>query len=311
MLKFSRLSKYAWFVLAVNIAVILWGAFVRATGSGAGCGSHWPLCNGVVIPRAQQIETVIEFTHRATSGIAFILLLILVIWIFKSFPRGHRVRFSSGGAMVLMITEALVGAGLVLFEWVANDASLGRAISIVVHLINTFLLLAFLTITAWWATGGRNIVLGVRDSSFWMILIGLLGTIFLGASGALAALGDTLFPVDNLAEGLRQDFSSTAHFLIRLRILHPTLAVIVGFYLIVITGIITSRKDDDWVQRFGKFLIIAVILQFGAGLLNVFLLAPVWMQLVHLLLADTIWIACILFLANVFADNDLLSVSSQ
>lgn len=311
MLKFSGLSKYAWFVLAVNIAVILWGAFVRASGSGAGCGSHWPLCNGVVIPRAHQIETVIEFTHRATSGIAFILLLILVIWIFKIYPRGHRLRFSSGIAMVFMITEALVGAGLVLFEWVASDASLGRAISIVIHLINTFLLLAFLTITAWWATGGRNIILGVRDSSFWMILIGLLGTIFLGASGALAALGDTLFPVVNLAEGLRQDFSSTAHFLIRLRILHPTLAVIVGFYLIVITGIITSRKDDDWVQRFGKFLIIAVILQFGAGLLNVFLLAPVWMQLVHLLLADTIWIVCILFLANVFADNDLLSVSIQ
>ena len=311
MLKFSRLSKYAWFVLAVNIAVILWGAFVRATGSGAGCGSHWPLCNGVVIPRAQQIETVIEFTHRATSGIAFILLLILVIWIFKIFPRGHRLRFSSGIAMVFMITEALVGAGLVLFEWVASDASLGRAISIVIHLINTFLLLAFLTITAWWAKGGRNIILGVRDSSFWIILIGLLGTIFLGASGALAALGDTLFPVVNLAEGLRQDFSSTAHFLIRIRILHPTLAVIVGFYLIVITGIITSRKDDDWVQRFGKFLIIAVILQFGAGLLNVFLLAPIWMQLVHLLLADTIWIVCILFLANVFADNDLLSVSIQ
>lgn len=311
MLKFSGLSKYAWFVLAVNIAVILWGAFVRATGSGAGCGSHWPLCNGVVIPRAHQIETVIEFTHRATSGIAFILLLILVTWIFKIYPRGHRLRFSSGIAMVFMITEALVGAGLVLFEWVASDASLGRAISIVIHLINTFLLLAFLTITAWWATGGRNIILGVRDSSFWMILIGLLGTIFLGASGALAALGDTLFPVVNLAEGLRQDFSSTAHFLIRLRILHPTLAVIVGFYLIVITGIITSRKDDDWVQRFGKFLIIAVILQFGAGLLNVFLLAPVWMQLVHLLLADTIWIVCILFLANVFADNDLLSVSIQ
>ena len=311
MLKFSGLSKYAWFVLAVNIAVILWGAFVRATGSGAGCGSHWPLCNGVVIPRAHQIETVIEFTHRATSGIAFILLLILVTWIFKIYPRGHRLRFSSGIAMVFMITEALVGAGLVLFEWVASDASLGRAISIVIHLINTFLLLAFLTITAWWATGGRNIILGVRDSSFWIILIGLLGTIFLGASGALAALGDTLFPVVNLAEGLRQDFSSTAHFLIRLRILHPTLAVIVGFYLIVITGIITSRKDDDWVQRFGKFLIIAVILQFGAGLLNVFLLAPVWMQLVHLLLADTIWIVFILFLANVFADNDLLSVSIQ
>ena len=138
MLKFSRMSKYAWFVLAVNIVVILWGAYVRATGSGAGCGSHWPLCNGAVIPRAPQIETIIEFTHRATSGIAFFLLLILVIWIFKIYPKGHRLRFGSGMAMLFMVTEALVGAGLVLFEWVAGDASLGRAISIVIHLINTF-----------------------------------------------------------------------------------------------------------------------------------------------------------------------------
>lgn len=300
------MSKYAWFVLAANIAVILWGAYVRATGSGAGCGSHWPLCNGVVLPRAPQIETVIEFAHRATSGIAFILLLILVIWIFRIYPKGHRLRFSSGMAMLFMVTEALVGAGLVLFEWVASDASLGRAMSIVIHLINTFLLLAFLVITAWWATGGRDIVVRMSDSSFWMIMIGLLGTIILGASGALAALGDTLFPVDTLAEGLRQDFSTTAHFLVRLRILHPTIAVLVGFYLIVTTGIITNRKGDDWVRRFGRILIITVLIQFGAGLLNVFLLAPVWMQIVHLLIADIIWIMSILFAANVFANSDLV-----
>lgn len=311
MLKFSRMSKYAWFVLAVNIVVILWGAYVRATGSGAGCGSHWPLCNGAVIPRAPQIETIIELTHRATSGIAFFLLLILVIWIFKIYPKGHRLRFGSGMAMLFMVTEALVGAGLVLFEWVASDASLGRAISIVIHLINTFLLLAFLSITAWWATGGKVVWIRVRDSSFWMILIGLLGTLILGASGALTALGDTLFPVNTLAEGLIRDFSTAAHFLVRLRILHPTIAVIVGFYLIVTTGIITSRIDDEFVQQFGRALILAVLIQFGAGLLNVFLLAPVWLQLVHLLLADIIWIVSILFMANVFADRGHISTSAE
>jgi heme A synthase len=311
MLKFSRLSKYAWFVLAVNIVVILWGAYVRATGSGAGCGSHWPLCNGTVIPRAPQIETIIELTHRATSGIAFILLLFLVIWIFKMYPKGHRLRFGSGMAMLFMVTEALVGAGLVLFEWVASDASLGRAISIVIHLINTFLLLAFLTITAWWATGGREVNVRVRDSSFWMILIGLMGTIILGASGALTALGDTLFPVNTFAEGLVQDFSTAAHFLVRLRILHPTIAVVVGFYLIVTTGIIANRKDDEWVHQLGRILIIGVLIQFGAGLLNVFLLAPVWMQLIHLLLADIIWIVSILFMANVFADRRHMPTSSK
>ncbi len=45
-------SRYAWGVLLWNVLVALWGAYVRATGSGAGCGSHWPTCNGEILPRA-------------------------------------------------------------------------------------------------------------------------------------------------------------------------------------------------------------------------------------------------------------------
>ena len=64
-------TRFAWAVLAANLAVVAWGAFVRATGSGAGCGQHWPPCNGAVVPRSPTAETAIEFSaprderHRA------------------------------------------------------------------------------------------------------------------------------------------------------------------------------------------------------------------------------------------------------
>jgi heme A synthase len=293
----TRFTKYAWFVLAFNLGVILWGAFVRATGSGAGCGSHWPLCNGEVLPRAQQIETLIEFTHRATSGIAFLLVLGMLIWAWRIFPRGHRVRSGALLSMLFMITEALVGAGLVLLELVADNPSTARASWISMHLVNTFLLLASLTLTAWWATGGKSVRLHSGDINMWLLVIGLVGIIFLGISGALTALGDTLFPVTSLEEGIRQDFSPAAHFLIRLRIFHPAIAVIVSFYLILVISWITNKTKKEWNRSFGRFTISIIMLQLFAGLINVILLAPVWLQLVHLLLADAVWSGLILFTA--------------
>jgi heme A synthase len=94
--------------------VILWGAFVRATGSGAGCGSHWPLCNGELVPRAPQVETVIEFIHRATSGLAFLLVLGLFVLAWRVYPKGDLVRRAAALSFLFIVTEALVGAGLVL-----------------------------------------------------------------------------------------------------------------------------------------------------------------------------------------------------
>ncbi|MCK5314971.1 MAG: COX15/CtaA family protein, partial [Anaerolineales bacterium] len=225
-MKLTGYAKFAWGVLIYNIFVILWGAFVRATGSGAGCGSHWPLCNGQVMPQEPQIETIIEFAHRLSSGLAFVLVLVMLIWALRAYPKGHVVRRGAWFSMILITTEALVGAGLVLFEWVAQDASVGRAISIVIHLINTFLLLAALSLNAWWASGGRKIQIRENGSLAWLLILGLLGTMIIGASGALTALGDTLFPVNSLAEGIRQDFTPTAHFLLRLRLLHPSVAVV-------------------------------------------------------------------------------------
>lgn len=294
-MKFSAFAKYAWFVLAFNIGVILWGAYVRATGSGAGCGSHWPLCNGVVIPRSENIETLIEFTHRLSSGFAFLLVVGLLVWAWRAFPKGSLVRKGAAFSMVFMIAEALVGAGLVLLELVAENDSIARAVSISVHLVNTFLLLACLSLTAWWSSGGKSIDLAGNNPYLWLLGLAFIGMLVLGMSGALTALGDTLFPASSLTEGFLQDFSPSAHFLIRLRLLHPTIAVLVGIYLIVISGLIMFRHGSQDQKYLGRALTLLVVVQLLAGLVNVYLLAPVWMQLVHLLLSNLIWITLVIF----------------
>jgi heme A synthase len=297
-MQLNRFAKFAWFVVFYNILVVLWGAFVRATGSGAGCGSHWPSCNGVVIPREPALETMIEFTHRMTSGLALIFVAIMLVWAFRSYSKGSQVRRMAGFSSFFIITEALVGASLVLFGWVGDDDSVARAISISVHLVNTFLLLGFLTLTAWYASGGKPFTWKGGGLVRTALALGLLGMMVLGVTGAITALGDTLFPAGSLLEGVREDFSPTAHFLIRLRVIHPLFAIILGFYLGLVGGLLRMTSTDRTVQRFALVLVVLFVVQLFAGLVNLLLLAPVWMQIVHLLLADLVWITLILLSAT-------------
>ncbi len=304
-MKLTNYAKYSWGVLGYNILVVLWGAFVRATGSGAGCGSHWPLCNGEVLPRAPQVETLIELTHRLTSGIAFLLVLGLFVWGWRLYPKGSAVRLGSLLSLVFIITEALVGAALVIFEWVAHDASLGRVISIAVHLVNTFLLLAWLTLTAWWASGGEAVRLRGHGIGLTLFAFAFLGLFAIGVSGAITALGDTLFPAASLREGFAQDFDPTAHFLVRLRFWHPLVAVLTGLYVLFLAAFLSLFRATPSIHFLSKVLVGLFFIQGVAGLVNVALLAPVWMQIVHLLLADLVWIALVLLAANNFALSEI------
>lgn len=300
-MKLNRFSLYAWLVVAYNLFVIMWGAYVRASGAGAGCGNHWPLCNGEVLPRSPQVATLIEFTHRLTSGLSLILIIGLAVWAFRAFPKKHLVRRGALLSLAFILTEALIGAGLVLFELVADNASIARAMFMSVHLINTFILLAVLTLTAWWATGGGALRLKGQGIIAWLFALALTGTLVLAVSGAVAALGDTLFPSNSLAAGLTQDFSPTAHLLIRLRLLHPALAITVSSVVLLIAGLANFLRPGRWVRRWMLALTVLVVAQLTVGLLNVALLAPVWLQLVHLLLADLLWLALVLLTASALA----------
>ncbi len=290
-------ARYAWAVLAYNVGVILWGAYVRATGSGAGCGNHWPLCNGTVTPHSPSVQTLIEFTHRATSGLDLVLVALLVVWAFRAFPRRHPARLGAALSGVFLVTEALLGAALVLLEHTARNASANRAYSLSTHLINTLTLLACLTLTAWWGTGKPAI--DARGRGVWSTTIALGSFLLVGVSGAIAALGDTLFPAGSLAAGLAQDFDSAANIFVRLRIWHPLLAGAVAAWLVVYVVVSAGRRPD--MRRWVRAVLGLAGLQLLAGGLNWVLLAPVWMQIAHLLLADLLWIALVLFAATLLS----------
>jgi heme A synthase len=297
----KRYATYAWIVLAYNVLVILWGAYVRATGSGAGCGSHWPLCNGEIVPQAPQLETMIEFAHRVTSGLSLFLVAGLVVWGFRLYERGHLMRRPLVLSGVFIILEALLGAGLVLFELTAENDSLARAISMPLHLVNTFLLLFVLAFTAWWASGFAPVQFrGQRGLAvaWWLALAGVL---VVGMTGAVTALGDTLFPSESLVEGFQADFSPTAHFLVRFRVWHPFFAVGTGLYVVLLARFISTRRGDALTQRLAYVQMTLFVVQIIAGAVNVALLAPVWMQIVHLALAVAVWVSLVLLGAAAFA----------
>ena len=296
-----RYATYAWATLVAILGVILWGAFVRATGSGAGCGSHWPLCNGEVVPRSPTTATLIELGHRLTSGLAALLVVGLVAGAWRGFPRGHAVRRGALAALVLMVLEALIGAGLVLLEHVAGDASIARAWWVSGHLVNTFLLVAALTLTAWGATHDARLSLRGAGTLAAVLAAALAAVLVVGVSGAVTALGDTLFPAASLAEGEAQTFSDTAHLFVRLRVWHPLLALAAGGLVLAAAQHAGRARPSAPVSRAARLALGALVLQIGVGVANVTFLAPVPLQLLHLLLADLLWIALIVLAATALA----------
>ena len=286
----QNFTRYAWGVLVLNLSVILWGAYVRASGSGAGCGSHWPLCNGEVVPHSPRIQTVIEFTHRLTSGLALFATVGLAVWSARRFPRDHRVRKAALFSMFFFAIEALLGAGLVLFQLVGENASGVRAFYLALHLVNTQFLLATLALTAWFSRDSASPL--ARPAA--IVVVALPAAILVSITGVIAALGDTLFPAASLAEGMRQDLASSASFLIRLRTAHPVLAILAAAYFAAVAVSVMRSKPASLTSNIALSVLALSFAQLCAGAINLALLAPIGMQIVHLLLADLLWIALVL-----------------
>jgi heme A synthase len=280
----TRIARYAWFTLVFNVGVILLGALVRATGSGAGCGRSWPTCQGEVIPELSG-ATAIEFMHRAASGSALVLVAILVVWVWRRAPAGEPARTGAALSLAAIVGEALIGAMIVLAEWVAGDTSLARVVAVPLHLVNTLFLLAALSLTAFWLSGGRRLSARSHPAVWRWVVLGGLAIVLLAATGAVTALADTLFPKSGAGGG----DSGEAHFLTDLRIVHPVLAVVAASI-----GWWASGRLETPRSQAGKALPLLVGLMLLSGALNVALGVPVWMQLVHLLLADALWIAYVL-----------------
>jgi heme a synthase len=290
------LPRYAWGVVAWNVLVVLWGALVRATGSGAGCGNHWPLCNGQVIPQSPQIATVIEFTHRMMTGGSTFAVLGLLIWTFRSTPRRHLARVAAVASTLLLLNEAFLGALLVKLGYVVQSQSPGRFVVLPIHLANTLLLLAALTLTAHFLSRQAGFMRGSVDF-VWRgtASIGLLVTLMVGVTGSLAALGDTLFPATSLRAAVAQDFAASSMWILHYRWTHPALGFAAGMLII---GLIYHAVTNPRHRTLAMTVIALLFLQYALGLLDIALLAPTWLQIVHLLGADLLWIALIVLTAR-------------
>ena len=309
-LKMSKFAKYAWFVLAYNIIVILWGVFLRASKSGDGCGQHWLTCNGEVIPSAPQLKTVIEFSHRITSSLAGILIVILLIWTLvnwfsdKSNRKSYLLK-TVISSFVFVIIEGLLGAGLVLTGNTAETLTAARPFWMAAHLINTLILLTFLTLTAWFVSGGKPFNFKAQPKVLLLLGLAVAGIFLIGMSGSVAALSSMLFPSATLAEGIAKDFSETSNILLRLRLLHPILSISVGVFLIFLANWLKSKARESFlIQRLANALSILVLIQFASGALTLLTLAPIVMQLIHLFLADAVWITFVLMSASVLAESN-------
>ena len=293
------LRRFSWAVLVYFVAVILWGALVRATGSGAGCGDHWPLCNGTVLQHSPRVDTMIEFTHRLTSGLSFFSAVGLLAWTFAGTVRGHLARGAAVASVAFTLVEAILGALLVELGLTAQSHSPYRAPYLALHLANTLLLLAALTLTAHFLSRERGYLRSnVRLVAPIGASLGILVLLLVGVTGSLAALGDTLYPARSLDTAFAQDFAAGSSWLLRWRWTHPTVAFLASIFLIWLL-VRAAQRSAHWDNRaLSALALILLAAQYVLGVLDVVLLAPVWLQIVHLLGADVLWAALVVLTAR-------------
>ncbi len=303
----KRFQIYAWLVAWSMIPVILWGAFVRISKSGAGCGEHWPTCKGEVIPLEASAETAIEFIHRVMSGGLGLLVMILVVWSWRCFPKRHRVRKAAMWTFIFVLLEGAIGAALVLFGLTGDDPRPIRGLVIALHLVNTLGLVAVSVLTAHFAGGAGSLRWKGAAPIKWMLALGLVLVLLASATGAVTALGDTLFPIELQLDGgllahIESELSPGQHLLIRLRIIHPILAIGTALFLLYLANALHTPQTTPQIRYWSSALALLVIIQVVIGLTNIMLAAPTWIQLVHLTLADLLWIALVILTARVLEE---------
>lgn len=295
-----RVARFAWGVLAYTVAVILWGSVVRATGSGNGCGDHWPLCNGTILQAHLKLATIIEYTHRMTSAITVLAVLALLFFTYRVTAKRHLARVAAVATVLLTLNEAFLGALLVLLKLTADNPSPMRALVLSLHLANTLLLLGALALAAHFLA--RREAFERRSVSFHSlspVLLGLAATLIVGVTGSLAALGDTLFPATSLHVAFIEDFSRKAGWLLDLRILHPLCAIIAGAFILWLIASAVFRTNRRQDRNLGVAVLVLLGIQYLLGATDVLLLAPTWMQVLHLLGADVLWVTLIVLAARV------------
>lgn len=285
------LVSFAWFTLGWTLLTIVLGAVVRATSSGDGCGASWPSCHGAfMVSYTSDTARIIEFTHRSVSGIDLALVAVLLVLVYRLLPPGHGARRTAVWALLSVISEAAIGALIVLYGWVAHDTSTPRQISVPLHLINTFALTGILGLLVWQIRGGGRIAFrGHR-----MRALGWRGAaiVLVAATGATTALADTLFKPESIGHGLAQDIDASSALIVRIRVLHPIVASLVAIF---VAAYVWPRLEQNEGARAGRVVLVLLGVQVVLGALHIALLTPLATALLHLAVAQALWIAFLFF----------------
>lgn len=299
----KQIKLLSWSVLWLTVAVVIGGALVRATDSGAGCGESWPICGGQFIPEIGNYHTAIEVSHRLMTGLLGLVLIALFVLVRRDFAKEHRLRRAVFAAGILLIIESLLGASLVLFGWVEFDASIARLIVVPLHLVNTFLLVGAMTLVAFFASGGRGFRIDTGKRRDQLVLVGLGIVLLIGATGALNALADTLIQSEALADAVPGEVQVTEPVLRQIRSIHPFVAILGGLSLYMLVRYLATGASGmvRWLALSIQGIVWA---QFVIGLLNIALEVPLETQLIHLLVADVLWIAFVLLGAHLLGGTE-------
>ena len=304
---FNRFAKFVWLTLLYNLLVVGWGVFVRAGKFGDGCGSHWPLCDGSNVPLQGNIAKLIEFSHRATSGICGLLAIVAAVWALRAFPKGHLARKAGAALFFFTCFEGFIGWALVRYGLVANNDSPARAIAMSVHMLSTFALLGSIALTGLAGAGMRPIRLKGQSSVGWILAMAAFGLMWLAVSGAISALGHTIKPTDHV---LKAALDPATNWMVRLQPLHPLIAFSVGLYLVLATGLVAHLRPDPLVKSAGKWVVGLFACQLALGAVNIWFKAPIPIQMAHLVLGDVNWISLVV-LATFALGADIEPVESR
>jgi len=296
----TRFARFVWLVLLYNLAVVGWGVYVRASKSGDGCGSHWPLCDGNPGAFHGPFATFVEAAHRMSSELVGLIAVGIVIWAFRAFPRKSPARLWSVIYLGFTCIEALVGYALVHYQLVVQNNSVVRAEVMALHGLNTFLMLGALCLTGLFGAGIAPIRLKNQSSVGWILFMAAFGLVALGVSGSISALGHTLYPTDNV---LKAAMSPGTFWMIKVQPLHPLIAISVGLYLALASGLLSHLRPDPQVRTAAKWLVGIYVAQLSLGAVNIWFKAPIPIQMMHLALADVNWLSLVVLAAFALGEH--------
>jgi heme a synthase len=286
----SPRSLYAasWGLVCYSIVIIAWGAWVRISGSGDGCGDHWPLCHGRALPIGSPIKTWIEVSHRYSTAVFGILVLSQVWWVRRICPTENRARRWVLYTLVFTITEALIGRSLVKEGLVTDSQEILRAVFMPLHLVNTSLLLLSEVMTAESILYGLRKRVALSPAARWWCVAITISLLVLLTSGAIAALGSHLAPSQSLIQGLLSDVSQQSHAAVRLRIVHPILGLSLPIIIWSVISFAPARGPTGALEKMYQHLGLGVLVMVALGIATLVSLSPTWLKMAHLTMANVL-----------------------